>query len=174
MKMKVPIDRRGSSLAESMVALGLVVVGLLGIVVLSTRSLALNRDVVNRTIAAGLAAEGIEVVKNIIDIQIAERGNSAWGAFLEEGSFGLDYESVVDDALTLPPPSSPLHMMETANGWLYLRALPGGTVSSNFSRTVSISFPSPYEISVRSVVGWSDRGTPRSLEVEDHFFNWRP
>ncbi|MFH0806250.1 MAG: hypothetical protein V1885_00790 [Candidatus Brennerbacteria bacterium] len=163
----------GSSLAEAMVALGLVMMGLVGIVVLYTRSFALNRDVVNRTIAAGLAAEGVEIVKNVIDIHIAERAGFA--AFLDEGDYGPDYTSVTNDAVALPPPSAPLHMIGSdASWWAYIRQIPRVSTPTGFSRTVSISFLSPDEISVTSTVAWADHGGTKSVNIEDHFYNWRP
>lgn len=164
--------RKGSSLAESMVALGLVMMGLLGIVVLYTRSLALNRDVVNQTIAAGLAAEGIEVVKNIIDTNIAERGSDEWRASFDAGTYQIDYESSVS-GVPLPPFSgngTPL-TLEDATG-LYARA--GGDEATFFTRRVAIEFPSETEIQVNAIVEWNERGETKTLNVEDIFRKWRP
>lgn len=61
-------------LVESIVALSLVVIGLLGIIALISRSVSLNSNVINRFVASALAAEGIEVVKNIIDSNFATKG----------------------------------------------------------------------------------------------------
>ena len=58
---------KGYVLVESVVAMTIVVVGLLGIFSLLSQSLSLNRVVGDRYVGTYLAAEGIEVVKNIID-----------------------------------------------------------------------------------------------------------
>ncbi|MBI2278634.1 MAG: hypothetical protein HYU81_01060 [Candidatus Brennerbacteria bacterium] len=160
--------REGSSLAESMVALGLVVVGLLGVVALFTRSFALNRGVMNRTIAAGLAAEGIEVVKNIIDTNVAERGSGQWTEFLTEGSFTVDYGSVAG-AVLFPASGARLRLNEGSG----LYALAGGGAETIFKRRVTIAFPSEREVRVGATVEWDERGEVELIDVEDHFFNWR-
>lgn len=162
----------GSSLIESSVALSLVVVGILGIVTLYTRSFALNRAVVNETVAAELAAEGIEVVKNIIDTNVAERGSAQWRANLTEGTFMLDFESSVASGRSLTPSSgAPLHYWTAAQ--YYGLALTNGSTATPFVRSVTVRFPSDTVTSVTSTVAWTERGESRSLTVQDFFYNWR-
>lgn len=151
-----------------MVALGLIVVGLLGIVVLYTRSLALNREVVNQTIAAGLAAEGIEIVKNIIDTNVAERVREEWTQNLSAGTFAVDYESAT---LLTPAAGQPLHFRASNNS--YGPSVSGSSASA-FTRSVTITFLSVTETQVTSTVAWVENGSVKSINVEDHFFNWRP
>lgn len=83
----------GSLLIESMVGISLVIVGLMGIIGLVIRSFQLNDTVVNRFIAANLAGEGIEVVKNIIDTRIAQK--IPWGeivsTYVPSGTFGVQW-----------------------------------------------------------------------------------
>ena len=77
-------SRRGQTLVEALVALSILTVGFVGIIVLLTRSFQLNRTTANDTQATYLAAEGIEVAKNLIDHDVYEQlsGNSSysWGS----------------------------------------------------------------------------------------------
>ncbi|MEK7182766.1 MAG: prepilin-type N-terminal cleavage/methylation domain-containing protein, partial [Patescibacteria group bacterium] len=57
----------GQTLVELMIAMSVMSVGLLGVFAVLSQSLGLNRVVANQYVAANLAAEGIEVVKNIAD-----------------------------------------------------------------------------------------------------------
>lgn len=160
----------GSSLAESMVALGLVVMGLLGIVVLYTRSFALNRDVVDQTIAAGLAAEGIEVVKNIIDAQVADK----MGWPVVNGWFEVQYDSASLISLPSGKTESIRPLRFDSGGGIYSYG-PSG-VATSFTRTVAMAplggASNGYR--VNAVIEWWVHGVKKTLNVEDHFFNWRP
>src|SRR5688572_13216996 len=59
--------RDGQTIVEAMVAVSLLVVGFLGMITLINRSIGLNRVVSDNYTATYLAAEGIEVVKNLLD-----------------------------------------------------------------------------------------------------------
>lgn len=161
--MKKLRNLQGSSLAESMVALGLIMVGLLGIVTLYTRSFVLNRGVVNETIAAGLAAEGIEVVKSIIDAQVAE----GLGWISGDDEFEIEYGSTVYRGVS----GMPLRFNNSDGTYTYG---PSG-VPTPFRRTLTAGSlgadDEEYRVSVR--VEWNEGDDIQSIVVEDHFFNWR-
>jgi len=161
--------REGSFLVESIVALSLVVTGILGIIVLFTRSMGLTANVSQRAVATYLAADGIEVVKSIIDTEIARPGG-AWPNSLQEAA-EVTYDSVGT------PGTHPLEWRSTQR----LRLQANGTYSyetagvvTPFQRTVLIeSLGSGEEIKVNSVVTWSVKGTPEMVDIEDRFWNWR-
>jgi len=62
-------------MVEALVGISLVTIGLLGILHFISNSLQLNREVNSRFVGTYLAAEGIEVVKNIMDSDTAARGS---------------------------------------------------------------------------------------------------
>lgn len=164
--MKKQQSLQGSSLAESMVALGLIMVGLLGIVTLYTRSFVLNREVVNETIAAGLAAEGIEVVKSMVDAQVAEWGSEGW--IIGDDEFEVEYGSTAYRGVS----GMPLRFNSADGTYTYN---PSGVLTP-FRRTLTAGSLGPndeeYRVSVR--VEWGEGDDTQSIVVEDHFFNWRP
>jgi len=157
--------RKGSSLAESMVALGLVSVGLLGIVALYTRSFALNREVMYETIAAGLAAEGIEVVKNIVDAAVAE----GRGWTIGDDGFEVQYDSISYRELARNP--RPLYMNRAG---VYSYDASGVPTSFTRSMRAASEGSSDERYRVTAVVEWNVGGTRRSLIIEDSFYKWRP
>src|SRR3989344_3592233 len=75
-----PKSRAGQMMIEALVALSIILVGLLGIFALVSRSISLNAVASSQYVAANLAAEGIEVVKNVIDSNAmqAPPGSVAW------------------------------------------------------------------------------------------------
>lgn len=148
-----------------MIAIAVLLVGMLGVFTVLSESLALNRVAGNQYIAANLAAEGIEVVKNILDAN-AIQGN-AWNEGLTtNGNFGVEYSSVSLDASR----AAALLRYDAATG----RYSYGSGTPTNFRRIITIQNISADEIKVVSRVEWTDRGGAEfEIELEDRFLNWR-
>lgn len=151
-------------LIEAMVGISIAVVGLLGVLTLLSHSVALNRTVSNQLTASYLAAEGIEISKNIIDTNIIQ-GNP-WNEGLDSsGKYEADYLSL---NLTQSQ-NRRLLFDDTSNLYGYSNG-----AQSRFTRIISVSPVSPDEIKINSTVSWTDRGSAKfQISMEDHFFNWR-
>ena len=156
--------RQGYILIESIIAITIVVVGLLGIFSLLSRSLSLNRVVADRFVAAYLAAEGIELVKNVIDNNILAA--RPWNAGLTGGNYEMDFRSEKLEAdqhrvLKLSPISG-------AYGY-------GESDATRFTRTIHLAIaPDGNKITVRSRVNWLTRGGGTfDINLEEQLFNWR-
>jgi Tfp pilus assembly protein PilV len=167
-------SRGGSFLIEAMVALTLVIVGLLGLISLLNRSLSLNTSVQNRFIAAALAAEGIEVVKNIIDTTAASP-SGRWGNGISSGNFCLQYDST---SLSSAGSSGCSQLKFDSSSGIYSQNSGGSGSDSVFTRIVSVSVNNVNNgidyIAVSSTVRWGARGQSGSVSVADRFYNWRP
>lgn len=159
-------SRQGSFLVETMVAISLIIVGLLGIISFLTNSFGFNNEARNRFVGSYLAAEGIEIVKNIIDTNISQ--GFEWNNGIDDGSYEADYLDSI-----LNPNNDDFLIFNEENGYLYEQA---GT-STIFKRPINIqiltgSMNEPI-IKVNSVVNWTDRGRDYSVNLEDQFYNWR-
>lgn len=155
---------KGQLLIESMIGISIAVVGLLGVLTLLSRSISLNRVVSNQFVGNYLAAEGIEITKNIIDSNII-KGNP-WNQGFSSGSFEADYNS-----LSLGQNQNRRLLFDSINN---LYSYQGGDQTS-FVRTISVQLISSEEIKVNSIVEWTTRGGGNfKVDLEDHFFNWRP
>lgn len=156
----------GQVLVEALVAVSILTVGLLGILTLFARSLSLNRVISDNYTATYLAAEGIEVVKNLIDVNRIQ--GRAWNANFSDGDFEVEYST---SALPL-----------SSNQDRFLRYDPSthhysysGSTQTNFRRSVSIALVGSEELKVNSTVDWTTRGGGSfTINLEDHFYNWRP
>ena len=155
--------KKGQLLIESMIAISIIVVGLLGLVGLLSRSLSLNRVVSDQFTANYLAAEGIEVVKNIVDANTVQK--QPWNLGLANGEYQVSYDSVQLES-TL---RQPLVFEEGTGRYSYGFGRP-----TSFVRTIKIELLSQDEIKVNSIVNWTTRGGGKfEVNTEDHFFNWR-
>ena len=159
-------NKKGQLLIEAIIAIRIMVIGLLGTFSLISQSLGLYRVAYEEYVASNLAAEGVEVVKSLIDTNIIT-GGIPWNQGLaSDGNFGIQYNStVLDPTLT----NKNLLYDSTTGFYNYTTGTP-----SNFKRTITIKNVSADEIQVNSVVAWKGRGGLDSkVDLEDHFFNWR-
>jgi hypothetical protein len=178
---------RGQFLIEAIVAGSILITGFTGILALLSQSLHLNRVVTDNYVGTYLAAEGIEVVKNIIDHNvmkivgctdpdlcssvIAPCGSCRWDAGLSGGPREVDYEST-----TLAPAGGGRKLKFDSTTGLYGY---GSGVDTPYERVVRINRNpqpdnNPDEIEVVSTVTWSTGMLSSQTELIDRFFDWRP
>jgi len=150
------------------VALTAITVGLLGIFFLLSSSMGLNRLVSERHIATYLAAEGIELVKNLIDANVIQKlpWNSGLGT---DGDYEMDY----DDSALVPFQNRFLQYDSTSGFYGYDS---GGDTKYTRKITVTNRTPLGDQIQVNSIVTWEGKGDigARTVNLEDRFFNWEP
>jgi len=166
----------GQTLLEVMIALFVLTTGFLGILSLLAQSLSLGRTISNQTIATYLAAEGIEVTKNLVDHDVYADGfKTGWGDCFKthggDGNYEVDYTTV--DCATLKSYSSSdfLDYDSTTHQYQY-----GNGTPTIFTRLIRVKFMHPAdEVMVQSTVTWSTGAfTQQSVILEDYFFNWHP
>lgn len=165
--------RNGSYIIEALVSVSLIVVGLLGVFGLIIRSTSMNRDVQNRVTATYLAAEGIEVIKSIIDanVEVNNRtGIEAWNSGLASGTYEVQYDTTRDTLTSIGGASSTVPLLLDASSGRY--AYNGG-VPTPYYRTVRIEELDSETIRVSSVVEWVADGEHFSVFLQDIFTNWR-
>lgn len=180
--------KEGSILIEAMVGLSLLFVGMLGILNLLTNSMRASDTIATRFVAANLAAEGIEVVKNVMDTLLTQR--SSWTDVVNGipvGDYEVDYltqnfDNNVNDAASArsifnPPSRTPLALDYTTREYGY--SSDPNAVPTPFMRTVRIEWNDdpvthePISLSVRSLVDWTVRGQDFSIVINDRFYRWR-
>lgn len=154
----------GIAMVELVVALSVSVIGILGILTLLSRAVGLTKTISDQFTANYLAAEGIEIVKNIID-DTALQGD-VWNSNINSGSFEVDYT----DRSLRTDLTRPLRFDSVTGLYSYQSGVP-----SVFSRTILIDFITVDEVKVNSIVNWTGRNDSAfQINVEDHFLNWRP
>jgi prepilin-type N-terminal cleavage/methylation domain-containing protein len=174
--------QKGFSLLEVMVAIFILIMGLSSVLVLTTKSISGASRSTSRLIAANLAQEGIEVVKNIRDYNFnGSDPDGVWTAWHATGysngctliaanqyncsvqynstTFGIDYNAYLRFQ---PEGSNPYGRYSYTSG-----------TDTPFRRKIILEKINNAQLRVNSVVTWVERGVTLSVDVEDRLWNWR-
>lgn len=153
---------RGFTLLEIMVAIIVTTVGVLGMYSLLIKIIALADSNTSRFMAAQLAKEGVELIRNIRDVNMLS-GNS-WDVGLTTCSgvgCEMDYN---DNGLSV---YAGRYLKIDSNGFYNYEL---GAVS-RFRRKITI-FPNGDILEIVSEVFWPGASGP-SLKINEHLYNWR-
>ena len=168
----------GQMMLESIIAITMITVGLLGIITLLIRSSRQNRDVAFQLQATYLAVEGIEVVKHLIDTSISEElsgGGSTWNLnvpFLSSESEFYELDLYTEGRLVAQTGSVRRLRFDPVSGFF---THGGGGNETFFERKVEVIKPPNNildRILVRSTVSWGG-GEEHRVVLEDVFSYWR-
>lgn len=156
------LGQNGQIMVESVVAISMVTIGLLGIFSLLVQAGRFNREAGTRVVATHFAAEGVEIVKSIIDTSIANR--EPWNAKVPPGRHEVYYDS----GELWPDSGGALFFDESAG------AYGRDGVRSQFSRRVTLDQrPDGDGRDYISVISEVSVAGGRSVSIEDRFYNWR-
>lgn len=167
------MQRNGYLLIEAMVAMGVLTVAVLGIFALMSQSIKLTRVIDDQYVGTYLAAEGVELAKNLLDANVPPIGGGAWNAngFDASGCYALDiYTLSLGGAVATGCPDAGLVPL-TFDGSLYRY---GAGTATPFTRSIRIEpivNGGPQEgVRVVSTVKWA--GGASSVALEDKFYAW--
>ncbi len=165
--------QNGYLLIEAMVAMGILTTSVLGIFALMSQSIKLTRVVDDQYVGTYLAAEGIEITKNLLDANFLT-SSSTWstgaaGDFTISGCYEIDVNTPSLPSSNCPGPKTPLMLNDS------LYSYTAGGVVTGFSRSVNITpiidgAGAQEGIDVISTARWA--GGESSIKLEDKFYDW--
>lgn len=156
--------QNGQVLVEAIVAISVATIALLGILGLVSRSLTVNNQIGEKLVASYLSAEGIEVVKNIIDTNYTN-GGILWDNGIQDGSYEVTHNSTGLNVSVSGIPTP----LTFENGMYGYNSSGKETI---YSRVVTINKFTD-SIKVESNVSWKSSSGDQSVILEDYFYNWR-
>lgn len=168
MKFHLHTSTSGYLLIEAMVAMTVLTTGVLGIFALMSQSIKLTRVIDDQYIATYLAAEGIEIAKNLLDANpVSAREWNELG-FNGNGCYEID---IATEQLNSAPSvvcatgsATPLRLSAQS---VYQYAAGEAT---DYRRTVEIQVIDEIGVRVVSTVKWA--GGDSSVALEDKFYDW--
>ena len=171
---------KGFTLIELLIAIFVLSVGMLGAYVAIQKSASIASYSYNRLIAAYLAQEGIEIVRNVKDTNLLEDFANPpvlWNEGLDANIYQAQYSSITnctDLGPSLLPCSScddftQLAFLMKGNNCYYNYA---DGVNTIFKRKVSIIKVGEDELDIAATVYWKDGTQIREFKAWDKFYNW--
>lgn len=177
MKHLNPKSREGNILIESIVSISLVLIGLLGIFSLLSSSIRQNKNAHLKTAAAYLAAEGLEISKNIVDTDVADPEVPWDNTFgnLDFETFEVQYDTTRETIIPLGGATSSEKLSVNSESGLFSYNTEENETPSPFSRTIVVNRneSEPDELVIQSVVEWTERGAEKRVTLETVFSAWR-
>ena len=174
----------GFTLLEVIITLSILVIGIVGISYLITQTIAGGRIPYQKLIAAYLAQEGIEIVRNIRDTNWIEEEN--WDSDLLCGTPPCDWEADYTTQSFINNCGSatnynchsynPNNFLKIDNDGFYNYS--SGT-DTKFKRKITISEPATPDcpagdcLSISVVVEWEEKGKVYKIECRENLYNWR-
>lgn len=155
-------ENKGFTFLEVLIAIAIISIGLMAGLALMTMTIASSSMGTSQLIAANLAQEGIEVVRNIRDDNWLDPEAENWKDGLPAGSGYVNWDS----NKVKKTGSDELHL-DVDNRYTH----EAGTLTP-FRRHIEITDAGDYLI-VKSIVNWTERGRSHSITLEDHLYNWQ-
>ncbi|OGZ34102.1 MAG: hypothetical protein A3I88_03225 [Candidatus Portnoybacteria bacterium RIFCSPLOWO2_12_FULL_39_9] len=163
--------QKAFTLLEVIVSLGIIVVGLVGSLTLVSFTISGSATSSLKLIAAGLAQEGIETVRNSRD----SSGNwGSWYSGISDGSYRAEINTS-NFKWTIVGDSTPFEeklRFNSATG-LYFYSPPSQGSLTLFSRGLTVISGPDGEKQIFSEVRWQERGRNRSLKAVGYLYNWK-
>jgi type II secretory pathway pseudopilin PulG len=163
------IMKQGFTLMEAIVAIFVITTGIVGVFALVTQTISSATYSTDRLIAAYLAQEGIEIVRNIRDTNWLEGGSNSWNEKLDTCSGGCraDYTYSQQVDLTLPAYTGQFLNIDVSGYYGY-----SGGSPTKFQRKITISSNVDGSLNVKVEVFWQEKGKPYKIEAQENLYDW--
>lgn len=159
----------GQVLNEAIVAMSIMAIGVVGIFGFITKAISQGRYIADQAAAVNLAAEGVEVTKNILDANALQPFPFNWVAGFSNGTYTVDYKSRSLSSVGSHE-GSPYLLFDNGTGFYEYNV---GSPTT-FKRTVQITMVSAEQVNVTSRVTWRARNNRLSdVSITTDMFKWR-
>lgn len=176
--------QKGQLLVEALIAMSIITLVMVGIVHLISRSVGQMRLISDQAIAMNLAAEGLEVAKNILDGNVYQPVPVAWNAGFARGVYEIAYNSTsLGNPLSADFNQCNNAAVRQMANFLDLHPTTGiysynqlGARPTLFQRVLCVENVNQHRIRVISKVIWTARQAPgniRDITLSAEFLGWR-
>ena len=159
------MNTRGFTLVEVIVSIGIISLVLVGVMLSISLSLSSAARAKNNLIAASLAQEGLEIVRNIRDKDWHSGGG--FGVSLANGNYLVDWNSQ-----SLLSFSDSFLKKDAAGLYGYLTGQ-----DTIFKRKIIIEDspqnPATVEKTAKVEISWQEKSGPKTIQAELRLFNWK-
>ena len=183
-------NNRGFTFIETMIALFIFTMAVLAMMSIMSKGISDTGYAKRKLIAAYLAQEGVEYIRNLRDTYIlynASSSQAGWNAFVTrvtttadcDGGNGCYFndqalnfsdltQPIVDIAVATCGSSCPTLLYNSATGRYNYTA----GESSGFSRKISVILTNANEVKILSTVSWTEKSRTYQIISSEVLFNW--
>jgi hypothetical protein len=165
-------NSKSFTIIEASIAIFLITTGILAAFVLVQQTLSFYQVSSLKLIAAYLAQEGIEIVRNIRDSNWLKKVD--WDEGLNEGEWEADYSQISLN------PYEDRYLKIDEGFYKYSPSLSAS--KTPFKRKIIISNKEDLDeppngkvdkMTVKVEISWQERGRPHQVSVQENLYNWR-
>ena len=178
------MSKKGFTLIEAIVAIGVISIGFVGSLVLLSRASSQAIALKDRVVAAHIGAEGVEVVRNIRDTNWLKGRDWLYGLIEPaDAPTGTVVSGVLDynDPVLHSSDQSESRKCLNWDGNFYKHAIaPAYACSTSFKRQIVLTKNSEIisgqnisYLEIRSTVYWKEKGIVKNLMVIDNLYDWK-
>ena len=174
-KYLYPNMTKGFTLAEVIVAIFILTVGIIGVSALITSTISSAIHSSNKLVAAYLAQEGIEIIRNIRDTNWIQQSTN-WDEGLTICSAGCeaDYNiSTAEDPTLTSYGSGRFLYIDGTNRFYRYIDIPGPSDAvTKFKRKITITSIDVDTLNVSAFVSWEEKGIPYTVTAKEYLYDW--
>ena len=168
--MKIIKNNLGISILEVVVAMMIITMGMVGVLSLVIQNVEAQYINKNILMASGLAQEGLELVRNVRDLNWLTPGNVWNQNILGDGTYTMDYGGLASIRTAV-------NSIDEAGARLYIdgNGLYTHTVTAtptNFYRLITVVDQGTY-LDVKCAIRWKDGTQNHNYTGETYLYNWR-
>lgn len=167
--------RRGFTLVETLIAIGILLVAVVGPISLIGDALHKLYYAKDEMIAINLAQEGVEVARQKRDTNMLS--GVLWNTGLAVNDYWVDATLAKITACGTNPCNAARKKVYVSSVGTYVQAgsVPAGSTATVFNRDVMItagSLPSGDDLQVTSTVTWTTGGSTGTVSATEYLFHW--
>jgi len=171
-QMKKNNKQKGFSIIEVVVAIGIVTVGLFSVMMLMNQNTQVQVVNKNNLIASMLAQEGLELVRNMRDMNWLDPADPGWDNNITlDGDYTIDNNGGSIEIDSGPDAIGAAQLYLDANG-LYVHENIGNT-ETLFYRLITVDDTNPPYLEISSHVRWSRMGNNYDYIADTVLYDWR-
>jgi type II secretory pathway pseudopilin PulG len=173
------IKQSGFTILETIISLGIVMIGMIGVASLSRQNISAQNSNRNFLLASVLAQEAVELVRNQRDTNQRnatdnwKTGDSAFSNsdIIQDGTYVIQYNGNIKDTDNIDDTETVLYLDLVDN--YYVHESGGGNIETPFRRLIEVTEDVGGDfISLVVTVKWNERGSNHEYQVDARLYDW--
>jgi type II secretory pathway pseudopilin PulG len=170
MKIKKISKNSGISILEVVVAIMIIAMGMIGVLSLVIQNVEAQYINKNVLMASGLSQEGLELVRNIRDLNWLTPENTWSQDIVGDGTYIIDYGGLASINMAINSIDEAGARLYVDNNGLYTHTVTA--TATNFYRLITVVDNTNY-LDIKCAIRWKDGTQSHDYVAETYLYDWR-